>query len=171
MLARTSGSPFGRHFESRPHWLPDGSGVAVARRVTPEGIWAVEVIGLDGTTRVVAPQIGEEFDLSPDGHSIVYQLTDYRLGFVIAEPGERGRVYRFDDLIPTGPNAGMVSYGGLAWSPDGREVAFYISSEAGENDFALRVYALDVETGKTRTVGDIRSAAYADLAWKPNAPN
>jgi Tol biopolymer transport system component len=164
VLARTTGPPFGPHFESRPQWFADGSAVAVARRITQEGTWAVERVGLDGTREDIVPEIGEEFALSPDGRLIAYQLTEYRIALGVAEVGTSGNVYQLGKLVPKA-SLGLRNFGGLTWSPDGQEIAFYLSSGSGE---IMRVYALEATTGETRRLAEIEQAAYAELAWKPD---
>jgi Tol biopolymer transport system component len=164
VLARTNGPPFGPHFESRPEWFADGSAVAVARRITQEGTWAVERVGLNGTREDIVPEIGEEFALSPDGRLIAYQLTEYRVALGVAAVGTSGNVYQLGKLVPKA-SLGSRNLGGLTWSPDGQEIAFYLSSGSGE---IMRVYALEATTGETRRLAEIEQAAYADLAWKPD---
>jgi Tol biopolymer transport system component len=164
VLARTTGPPFGPHFESRPQWFADGSAVAVARRTTQEGRWAVERVGLDGTREVIVPEIGEGFALSPDGRLIAYQLTEYHVALGVAEVGTSGKVYQLGKLVPKA-SWDLTGFGGLTWSPDGEEIAFYLSSGEGE---ILRVYALEATTGETRRLAEIEQAAYADLAWRPD---
>jgi Tol biopolymer transport system component len=170
VLARTQGSAYGPHFESRPQWLPDGTGVMVARRVAKYGPWAVELVNLDGSRRVVVPRIGGEFALSPDGRLIAYQQTNYRRSLVVTKPGERGRVWELGKLLPKRYSS-LTEYGGLTWSPDGDEVAFYLGGadiSSASSDSLLQVYALDVGTGKIRRVAEIRDAISASLAWNPH---
>jgi len=100
VLARTQGSAYGPHFESRPQWVPDGSGVMVARRVARDGPWAVELVELDGTRRVLVPRMGGEFALSPDGRLIAYQHPGHGKALVVARPGEPGRVWKLGNLFP-----------------------------------------------------------------------
>jgi Tol biopolymer transport system component len=169
VVARTQGSAYGPHFGSRPQWLPDGTRLMVARRVAKYGPWAVELVRLDGNRRVVVPRIGDEFALSPDGRLLAYQQTNYRKGLVVARPGERGRVWELGELLPKRYSA-LSEYGGLTWSPDGQEVAFYLGGEdvsSASSDLLLRVYALDVGTGKIRRVAEIQHAVSARLAWNP----
>lgn len=167
VVARTEGPEYGQHFESRPQWLPDGTAVAVSRRVTERGSWAVELVGLDGSRRVVVPRIGQEFALSPDGRLIAYLHGN---GLVVARPGEKGRIYALGKLLPERYRA-LSEYGGLAWSPDGREVAFSVGGSdisTAASDLLLHVIALDVETRKLRRVAEIRDAVSAHLAWNPH---
>jgi WD40-like Beta Propeller Repeat len=88
---------------------------------------------ITGTEELVAPgtdivpEIGEEFALSPDGRLIAYQLTEYRVALGVAAVGTSGNVYQLDKLVSKG-SWGLTRFGGLTWSPDGQEVAFYLSS-------------------------------------------
>jgi WD40 repeat protein len=167
VLARTVGGPSGSHFDSRPQWLPDGRGIAVARRAGEQDEWVLEVVGLDRRRRVVVPRLGQEFAWAPDGELIAYQLTGFRDGLVIAKPGRPGKVYGLGKLRgETGPFS-VNEYGGLAWSPDGEEVAFYLGGEDKQDRSMLLVYALDVTSGKIRHVARIRDAGTARIAWNP----
>ena len=169
VVARTRGSEYGPHFESRPQWLPDGTAVALARRLTERGSWAVELVGVDGSRRVVASRVDPEFALSPDGRSIAY-LQYGRRRLVVAPLGERGRVYEVGTLLPK-RYLSLTEWGGLAWSPDGQEVAFAVGGEDIDSfapDGLLRVYALDVASGELRRLAEIPDAATARLAWNPH---
>jgi hypothetical protein len=86
------------------------------------------------------------------------------------EAGERGRVYELGNLLPK-RSSSLTEYGGLAWSPDGQEVAFClggadISSRA--SGLLLRVYALDVAAGEIRRLAEIHHAVSAQLPWNPH---
>ncbi len=66
----------------------------------------------------------------------------------------------------------MVEYDGFSWSPDGREVAFSVGGAdlaSPTSDMLLRVYALDVATGKIRRLAEIHGASAARLAWNPRS--
>jgi WD40-like Beta Propeller Repeat len=168
VLARTQGSAYGGlHFESSPQWLPDGTGVMVARRVAGDA-WSVVLLGLDGSRRVVVPRIGGEFALSPDGRLIAYQQTTFRKELVVVRPGEPERVWELGELLPK-RYLPLFEFGGLTWTPDGEEVAFYVGSAdlSAASDYLLRVYALDVGTGKIRRLAEIKDHTHAELAWNP----
>jgi dipeptidyl aminopeptidase/acylaminoacyl peptidase len=174
VVAQTQGGEYGPHFQSRPQWLPDGTAVTILRRLTGRGSYAVEQVGLDGSRRVVAPRTGPEFALSPDGRLIAYpHWSPSRQALVVARPGdESGQVYEVGRLLPERYSRWMLTeYGGLAWSPDGQEIAFSIGGEDISSlapDALLRVYALDVTSGELRRLAEIRDAARAQLAWNPH---
>jgi WD40-like Beta Propeller Repeat len=163
VLARTTGPAFGPHFEWPPQWFPDGSAVAVARRIAQQGPWAVERVGLDGSREVIAPQVGEEFALSPDGRRIAYLPPNYHIGLGVAPVGRAGQVYDLRRFIPKA-SLDLTGFGGLTWSPHGTDVAFYVSVGAE----ILRVYALEADGGNPRMLAEISQADSADLAWNPN---
>jgi Tol biopolymer transport system component len=125
---------------------------------------AVERVGLDGSRKVIVPQTGEEFALSPDGRRIAYQLTKYRVGIGVAEVGTRAKVYELGKLVPKA-SWGLTGFGGLTWSPDGREIAFYLSAGEGE---ILRSMRWRPQQGRPRMLAEIAGAAFADLAWNPD---
>ena len=119
-------------------WAPDGSELAIARRV--EGKDRLEwPIG-----KVLATTGGYFSDvrIAPDGKRIAYMFhpvdSDDRGGVEIAD--RSGRV-----IARSGSYAGEE---GLTWSPDGREVYF---SPAGEQGTDLSVRAMD-QAGRIRTV-------------------
>ena len=167
IVARTRGPELGPHFESRPQWLPDGTGVAIARRVAEQGPWAIELVRFDGSRRVLAPRTSPDFALSPNGRLLVYLRGD-----TLVVAGQRGReqVHPLRRLLPERYLA-VVEYDGFSWSPDGREVAFSIGGAdlaSPTSDLLLRVYALDVTSGKIRRLAQIPRAAGARLAWNPH---
>jgi WD40-like Beta Propeller Repeat len=169
VVARTRGPEYGPHFESRPHWLPDATGVAIARRVAERGPWAIELVRLDGSRRVLTPRASPDFTLSPDGRSLVYVRGDT---LVVARRGgdEHERIYPLVGLIPKRYSA-LVEYGGFSWAPNGREVAFSVGGDnifAPASDLLLRVYALDIATGEIRRLAEIHGAGDAQLAWNPH---
>ena len=168
IVARTRGPEYGPHFESRPQWLPDGTAVVIARRVAEREVWAIELVRLDGRRRVLAPRASPDLTLSRDGRSLVY-LRGHTM--VVAKRGGREEIYPLRGLIPKRYSA-VVEYDGFSWSPDGREVAFSVGGAdlaSPTSDMLLRVYALDVATGKIRRLAEIHDASGAQLAWNPRS--
>jgi Tol biopolymer transport system component len=164
VLARTTGPPFGPHFRVTPSVVRRRKRRRRRAADHPGGHVGVERVGLDGTREDIVPEIGEEFALSPDGRLIAYQLTEYHVALGVAAVGTSGNVYQLDKLVPKA-SLGLRNFGGLTWSPDGQEIAFYLSCGSGE---IMRVYALEATTGETRRLAEIEQAAYADPAWKPD---
>ena len=65
----------------------------------------------------------------------------------------------------------LREFGGLSWSPDGQEIAFFAGGEdisSAAFDSLLRVYALDVATGEIQRLAEIHGAISARLAWNPH---
>ncbi|RCK73626.1 MAG: hypothetical protein IGBAC_0074 [Ignavibacteriae bacterium] len=79
----------------------------------------------------------EDFDLSPDGKSIIFTTNEDGISIVRLLNVETGKVKKFDN-IPIG----VIS--GLKWHNNGKDIGFSMSSARSATD----VYSLDVKTGK-----------------------
>ena len=91
---------------SQPRWSPDGTRVLF---ISPTGAYVVPALG--GQPRKLAEQVVSA-DWSPDGKEIVYSTFDGI--FARAVDGSASRLVR----------AGFREAHSLAWSPDGRLIAF-----------------------------------------------
>ncbi len=79
----------------------------------------------------------EDFDLSPDGKSIVFTTNEDGISIIQILNIASGKIKKFDN-IPIG-----VIYG-LKWHNDGKYIGFSMSSARSATD----VYTLEVKTGK-----------------------
>jgi Tol biopolymer transport system component len=151
-----------------PAWSPDGRRIAFAGR---RGIWVVNADG-SGRRRLTQQGVGRYAPLawSPDGRKIAF-LTEGHCGdfcfhlYVMNADGSNVR-----DLTPRlrgGPGQGVVD---LAWSPDGRTIAFARFADAG--DLVVRsteaIFVVKPDGSGLRRLTWERWSAYRAPAWSPD---
>jgi WD40-like Beta Propeller Repeat len=142
-------------------WLSD-SAIAALEQDPLTGMTRIERVGPDGEKQVIARDLGEFFDASPDGGRIAFTpLMESGLSIAKAD----GTDVQQHPLVDLGPGAPMA----LTWSPDGQELAFSVGeqNEIGAN--FVSIYALDVEDGDVRHLARASGVA-ADIAWYPAQP-
>lgn len=141
-------------------WL--GSDVAALEQAPLTGETRIERIGADGEKRVIAREVGEHFDTSPDGDRITFTPL-MASGLAVADAD--GTDVREYPLVDLGPGTPM----NMEWSPDGDEIAFSVGeqNEIGAN--FVSIYTLDVEDGDVRHLARA-SGVSADIAWYPAQP-
>jgi Tol biopolymer transport system component len=140
-------------------WLPDGSGVMALEQNERTGATRIERVVTGGGREVIARDVGESFDLSPDGERIAFTpALESGLSIANADGTEVER-YPLEELGPGTPMS-------LRWSPDGTELGFVVGEqdEIGANFVA--VYALDAESGEVRRVARVNGVA-AQIDWNP----
>ena len=143
-----------------PRWWPTGDKLVVARPLTNK----VAIVALDGSTvREFAADGSSDFDISPDGASLVYPYSGFPgvQGLWLAPTdGSRGH-YVLDPRPP------FRSYGHEPrWSPDGSVIAYtavaldesYLPHDAG-----IGLIRPDGTSGGSVTFGDQHSPA-----WSPD---
>ena len=141
-------------------WL--GSDVAALEQAPLTGKTRIERVGSDGEKRVIAREVGEHLDTSPDGDRITFTpLTSSGLSVADSD----GTDVREHPLVDLGPGTPM----NMEWSPDGEEIAFSVGeqSEIGAN--FVSIYTLDVEEGDVHHLARA-SGVSADIAWYPAQP-
>lgn len=143
-------------------WLADGSDIAALEQDPLTGRTSIERVAPDGEKQVIARDVGEFFDASPDGGRIAFTSV-MESGLSIARAD--GTDVQQHPLVDLGPGAPM----GLTWSPDGQELAFSVGeqNEIGAN--FVSIYALDAEGGDVRHLARA-SGVSADIAWYPSQP-
>jgi len=142
-------------------WFPDGSHVLATRTASPSdppSLWSVSVFG--GTPRRLI-DAAERGAVSPDGSQIVFVRGDYSHQEIwqAQSNGEQAR------KIVGEPGENIDA---LAWSPDGRRIAFVVSRfQIGWDDAEVSLYIRDLGTqdlSRVLSSSRLRSA----LAWTPD---
>jgi tricorn protease len=137
-------------------FMPDGKKLLVMSDESGEvELWTVPANGVGERTRFT--EDGEvlrwEAVPSPDGKWIAHHDKNQRLWLYDVENDENRKI----------DESTIGSFGGLAWSPDSRWLAY---AAAGENLFSrIRLYGLD--SGETRTITSDRYDSHAP-AWSPD---
>jgi hypothetical protein len=143
-------------------WLSGSSEVAVLEQDPLTGMTRIERVAPDGEKQVIARQVGEHFDTSPDGTRIAFTPT-MEIGLTIAHAD--GTDVRQYPLADYGPGTPM----NLAWSPDGRELAFSVGEQDEIGANFVSIYALEVDGGDVRQLARA-SGIGADIGWYPAQP-
>lgn len=107
---------------------------------------------------------------SPDGKAIAFiretgVMEEFSVCLVPADGGEVVTLYR----IPQ-PHSGVCSPGRLAWSPDGKLLAFGATrTELSQRDQTSQVVALRLDTGETRVLLERTNGfdSTIDASWSP----
>jgi dipeptidyl aminopeptidase/acylaminoacyl peptidase len=141
-------------------WLPDGSGVVVLEQDDRTGSARIAALGADGSRRVLAPDVGETFDLSPDGERLVYTPAVESGVSIAAADGTGVRRYPLEQL---GPGTPM----GLRWSPDSEQVGLAVGEQEGLSTTVMVIHTLDPDSGETRELARAQGVA-AELDWRPD---
>jgi WD40-like Beta Propeller Repeat len=143
-------------------WLSGSSEVAVLEQDPLTGMTRIERVAPDGEKQVIARQVGEHFDTSPDGSRIAFTST-VDIGLSIARAD--GTDVRQYPLVDYGPGTPM----NLAWSPDGGELAFSVGEQDEIGANFVSIYALDTENGDVRQLARAGGVG-ADIGWYPAQP-
>lgn len=157
--------------DSPPVWSPDGQRLCFAAYDSQESddlgafVEHLYIVSRDGRTQYRLTSLSgheEKPRWSPDGELIAFVRRPEGFGI--------NRQVEIRVMAPEGSwektlLAGMWNIAGLAWSPDGKKLAF-IGGEVGSH---WAIHLLDVGTGSLVPVTDkdkIRS--FDDLAWSPD---
>jgi dipeptidyl aminopeptidase/acylaminoacyl peptidase len=182
---------------SLPSWSPDGGRIAFAQANEGggKGIWLMDRKG-EGKRKIADYQtsnaslgvstIGETIRWSPDGSKIAFLATlepyDKEAKIRVVDRIMYKAFYGYSDMrrrhvfvvSPLGNEPPrQLTFGdydehSIAWSPDGREIAF-VSNRTGRDDhnMHLDIYAVDVETSEIRRITESVGAEYYPT-WSPD---
>ena len=142
---------------SDPQWSPDGRRLAFVR---DDEIWIVEADGSRLTRVVGKPGGGRDPRWSPDGRRLAFisRRRGWSQVWLIDAPvPRRGRPQRDPrPPVPTPLTRGGFDADGLAWSPDGTQLA--VTGQQAPDDLATWQIALvDVDTGSSSIVAGTSS--------------
>jgi dipeptidyl aminopeptidase/acylaminoacyl peptidase len=142
---------------SDPQWSPDGRRLAFVR---DDEIWIVEADGSRLTRVVGKPGGGRDPRWSPDGRRLAFisRRRGWSQVWLIDAPvPRRGRPQRDPrPPLPTPLTRGGFDADGLAWSPDGTQLA--VTGQQAPDDLTTSQIALvDVGTGASSIVAGARS--------------
>ena len=168
---RTTLTPLGSGtFVRDPTWAPDGGRIAFvlfAGGSKPANLYSIGADGSDLRQLVVAP-LGDNLGVwmpawSPDGSKIAYlsseSTADDRWLINVTVVGADGSDPT--QIVQAGRCYCIGFTPGLAWSPDGRQMALVIPGPDGEPG---GLYVMDADGTDLRL---LREGAWARPAWRP----
>jgi DNA-binding winged helix-turn-helix (wHTH) protein/Tol biopolymer transport system component len=129
-------------------WFPDGNRLLAVRGKwpsSPPGLWSLSALG--GSPRKLIDD-SEEGAVSPDGSQIALVRGDYEHQeiWVMQSDGEQPRKI-------FGETNG--SYGSLAWSPDGKRIAFFeYANNFGKDQDDVSLAICDPATGHVEVINE-----------------
>lgn len=146
----------------RVEWAPDGSRLLVETNGHPERVFTIQPDGAERTPKNLPEASFPNPTWSPDGGWIAYFFPEA----VRVAADDRGTSQVLVDLRDGGPCYGNTY--GLAWSPDGEELAFSIhypdTPDIEQND--AEIFVVEVRTGAVRRLP--KNASREDvLLWLP----
>ena len=158
--------------EDHPAWSPDDRWIGFLR-VRQGTVAIVLVPPIGGPERILAELTGVSSGLpwTPDGRWLAFNLQEPATGIwnfwaVSAETGERRRLTTFKTLTPQTDSSNVDSSRAIAFSPDGRSLAF--ARPVGSVVFELYVLRLTENLqpeGEPRRITDRRYATVYGIAW------
>ncbi len=131
-------------------WRPDGKAIAFTAPDAPE-------------PKTGGERWNDAFEVGNNGYLVTSAPRPAHLWLVPAEGGEARRL-----TSGSGSAATALSVSSLAWSPDGRSIAFVRTATAASGDTDTgRLHVIDVETGSLRVLTD-RAAPEAEPEFAPD---
>jgi Tol biopolymer transport system component len=137
-----------------PRWSPDRQRIAFTRRMYgPSEAW---VMNADGTGRMLISSRVAPFtqvSWAPDSSRVAYQGYDGDFYTIIVGGSAPHRLTKSSDRT-----------GDPAWSPDGRQLAFWIGAKPDE-----QIYVLDMRNPESRRRLTSAPRGALDPAWSPDS--
>ena len=151
------------------HWAADGGAVfATMGDKASQGLFKIDV--RTGKQTLLArsgwsDSLIKDFAVSPDGKSVYYAHFQWvkKLTPIIKyalETGQENEFYR-------NPGAGILDIGGMAVSPDGRQLSFSTADSLAEQSYIIRI--IPTAGGESRDLLQGKLETFARHAWTPDS--
>jgi DNA-binding winged helix-turn-helix (wHTH) protein/Tol biopolymer transport system component len=142
-------------------WFPDGARLLATRGKWPEipaGLWSVSTLG--GSPRKLIDD-GEQGAIAPDGSQVAFIRGDYEHQEIWLMRSDGEHPYKI-----FGEEGG--SYDSLAWSPDGKRIAFFkYSYNAGNDQNNVSIEICNPASGRADVI--LENPRFAPgLSWTGN---
>jgi Tol biopolymer transport system component len=151
-----------------PAWAPDGSMILFWGNVEDRSNIDVYSIRADGTgleRLTTDPRVDRNPTMSPDGKTVAFVSDRDRTSPPDVEPDPADlEIYLLDvpsRSISRRVTDNPVQDGNPVWSPSGRALAFYRSSDTG-----FHIWIVDLETGQERDLMEGRAGRNLDPNWR-----
>jgi dipeptidyl aminopeptidase/acylaminoacyl peptidase len=187
----------GEDRDTRPRWSPDGRSLAFVSHRDERGseLYVLPVAG-GGELRKVAscPEEIEELAWSPDGERLAFTARErdeeqyrhekdkdrpprrierlsYRfdgMGWTSDRPRQIFTVHAHGDAKPVAVTGGAFDHTGVAWSPDGHELAISAARhETWDLDRAVDLFAVAVDGGEPHRLTET-GPSFRAPSWSPD---
>jgi Tol biopolymer transport system component len=164
-----------------PGWgagvTPDGTTIVFAGKESKTSglhmsIWT---LGIDGTRLKQVTNTPDEYTdmfpcCSPDGNQIAF--VRFRAPDVLYLHPKDTRIYIIrnngGEPIPLAGETNLVKPCPIAWSPDGKLIAYYAGEIEAKGKGTLNV--IPVDGGESRLIGEVKGIGiHKELAWSPDS--
>lgn len=142
-----------------PTFSPQGTRIAYMRNKEGGGVWVMSAEGPD-KENVQIDESGWGADWAADGRLVYGTRTPGGANLVVFDLVEGTRRYLFDEQ--QSPYQHM--YWNMAWSPDGKRIAF----KAARKDGTLEIGIVDARGEKSGLVHRYEGPTTATLSWNPD---